>query len=306
MVIGTLIGGWALIGVLLDVSSSFDTIIGAAWAWVVIAFVLAQLTCVASAVESLGSVAGPLPLLRVIGVEFAGTFSGLAGGTPAVFATRVRFFQRQGYDASTAVSSSAIITSASWITVAVLFVVSLPFAWSSLHPDTVSDLSGNQRIVWIILAVVAAVALLAGLVLTVPRLRRFVRDKARPRVQGVLANFREVASSPSKLVLLFGGAVARELLVAMALSVSLLAFGDHLQLAVLIVVNRLAAIVGGASPTPGGIGVVEAGLILGLTSAGISEPNATAAVFVQRLFTSYLPPIWGWLTLVWLRRREYL
>ena len=30
MVIGTLIGGWALIGVLIDVSKSFDTVIGAA------------------------------------------------------------------------------------------------------------------------------------------------------------------------------------------------------------------------------------------------------------------------------------
>ncbi len=92
----------------------------------------------------------------------------------------------------------------------------------------------------------------------------------------------------------------------MALSVSLRAFGDHLTLPVLIVVSRLAAMVGGASPSPGGMGVVEAGLILGLTAVGVAEADATAAVFVQRLFTSYLPPIWGWITLVWMRRREYL
>ena len=35
-------------------------------------------------------------------------------------------------------------------------------------------------------------------------------------------------------------------------------------------------------------------------------PGAVAAVFIQRLFTSYLPPIWGWFTLVWMRKREYL
>ena len=57
---------------------------------------------------------------------------------------------------------------------------------------------------------------------------------------------------------------------------------------------------------PGGVGVVEAGLILGLTAAGISEVDATAAVFVQRLFTAYLPPIWGWFSLMWLRRHEYV
>jgi len=52
--------------------------------------------------------------------------------------------------------------------------------------------------------------------------------------------------------------------------------------------------------------VVEAGMILGLTAAGVSEADATAAVFIQRLFTSYLPPIWGWATLVWARRKEFL
>jgi uncharacterized protein (TIRG00374 family) len=102
------------------------------------------------------------------------------------------------------------------------------------------------------------------------------------------------------------GTVAGELLVAMALSVSLRAFGDHLRLPILIVVITLAGIIGGIAPSPGGMGVVEAGLILGLTAAGVSEADATAAVFIQRLFTSYLPPIWGWITLVWMRRRDYL
>jgi hypothetical protein len=29
-------------------------------------------------------------------------------------------------------------------------------------------------------------------------------------------------------------------------------------------------------------------------------------VFVQRLFSAYLPPIAGWFTLMWMRKREYL
>src|SRR5882724_6065388 len=71
MITGSLIGGWALIGVLIDVAGSFDTVIGADWLWVIMAFVLAQLAYVASAVESLGSVAGPLPLGRTMAVEVA-------------------------------------------------------------------------------------------------------------------------------------------------------------------------------------------------------------------------------------------
>jgi glycosyltransferase 2 family protein len=306
MIIGTLIGGWALIGVLIDVSKSFDTVIGADWLWVIMAFVLAQLAYVASAVESIGSVPGPLPFGRTVAVEVAKAFSALAGGTAAVFATRVRYYQQEGYDATVALSSGAIMATASWISTGVLFGVSLPFAWGSIHLEVAPESGGNSKLVWIILAVVVLAGLAIGLVLVVPRLRRLAAEKARPKVQDIWRTLRQLATNPRKLVLLLGGAFGRDLVVAMALSVSLLAFGDHLRLPVLIVVIVLAAMIGGIAPTPGGLGVVEAGMILGLTSAGVSEANATAAVFVQRLFTSYLPPIWGWATLVWLRKKEYL
>ena len=306
MAIGTLIGGWALVGVLIDVSKSFDTVLGASWLWVVMAFILAQLAFVASAVEGIGSVSGVLPFGRVVAVEFANSFSALAGGTAAVFATRVRFFQRQGYDSSVALSSGAIMATSSWIATGVLFLVSLPFAWGSIHLEIAPQSGGNAKLVWVILAIVVLVALAAGLVLAVPRVRRLASDKLRPRLRDIWGNLKQVASSPRKLVLLVGGSFAQELAVAMALSVSLRAFDDHLRLPTLIVVITLAAIIGGIAPTPGGMGVVEAGMILGLTAAGVAEADATAAVFIQRLFTSYLPPIWGWITLVWMRRREYL
>ncbi|MFZ0164174.1 MAG: YbhN family protein, partial [Trebonia sp.] len=306
LIIGTLIGGWALIGVLIDVSKSFDTVIGADWLWVIIALVLAQLAYASSAVETLGSVSGPLPFGRALAVEVANAFSGLAGGAPAVFATRVRFYQKQGYDATVALSSGAIMTVASWIATGVVFVVSLPFAWGSIHLEATPESGGDSKLVWIILAVVVLAGVVIGLALAVPRLRRLAAAKLRPRIRDVWGNLRQVASSPRKLVLLLGGALGRELLIAMSLSVSLRAFGDHLRLPVIIVVIVLAAIVGAVAPSPGGMGVVEAGMILGLTAAGVSEADATAAVFIQRLFTSYLPPIWGWFTLVWLRRRDYL
>jgi glycosyltransferase 2 family protein len=309
MMAGLLIGGWALVGVLLNVSKSFDTVIGANWLWVIIAFVLAQLAYLALGLQNVGSVAGPLPYGRAVAVEVANSFSALAGGTPAVLATRVRFFQQQGYDATVALSSGAIMTSASWIAIIVLFACSLPFAWGSIHLKTTPQAGFDPKLIWIALAVVVVVAVTAGLSLTVPRLRRLAAAGARqvrPRVRQIWANLRQVAVSPRKLMLLASGSFAQPLLVAMALSVSLRAFGVHRWLPVLIVVITLAGFIGGISPSPGGMGVVEAGMILGLTATGVSEANATAAVFIQRLFTSYLPPIWGWAVLVWMRKKEYL
>ncbi len=306
MVVGTLIGGWALIGVLIDVSRSFDTVIGANWLWVIVALILSQLAYVASAAEGVGSVAGPLPFGRAVAVEVANAFSALAGGGPAIFATRVRFFQRQGYDASVALSSGAIMTVFGWIATTVLFLCSLPFAWHVIQLKVTPESGGNSKLVWIILAVVVLVALVTGVAFAVPRVRGLAAEKLLPKVRDVWANLVQVIRSPRKVALLLAGSFGKDLSVAMALSVSLLAFGDHLGLATLIVVITVSAIIGNVAPSPGGMGVVEAGLILGLTAAGISEADATAAVFIQRLFTSYLPPIWGWFTLVWMRRKEYL
>ena len=176
MIIGTLIGGWARIGVLIDVSKSFDTVIGADWLWVVVALILSQLAYVSSAVETVGSVAGPLPFGRAVAVEVANAFSALAGGTAAVFATRVRFYQQQGYDATVALSSGAIMATASWIATTVLFLCPLPFARGSIDLEATPPVGGNSKLVWIILAVVVPVALVACLVLAVPRLRRLAEE----------------------------------------------------------------------------------------------------------------------------------
>ena len=127
------------------------------------AFVLAQLAYVASAVEAIGSVSGPLPFGRAVAVEVANSFSALAGGTAAVFATRVRFYQQQGYDATVALSSGAIMATSSWIAMAVLFLVSLPFSWGSLDLEATPESGGDSKLVWIILAVVVLVAVVVGL-----------------------------------------------------------------------------------------------------------------------------------------------
>ena len=134
----------------------------------------------ASAVEGVGSVSGPLPFGRMVAVEVAKSFSALAGGTAAVFATRVRFYQKQGYDTSVALSSGAIMATSSWIAKAVLLLISLPFAWGAIHFEVTPESGGDSKLVWIILAVVVLVALAVGLVLAVPRLRRLAAEKARP------------------------------------------------------------------------------------------------------------------------------
>ncbi len=308
MVLGTLIGGWALLGVLINVTKSWDTITGARWGWVVATFLLAQLTYPSLAMTTTGSIVDPLSYGRVVALEVANSFVQLAGGTMGGLACRVRFFQQEGYDATVAVSSGVVISTVSWIVKGALFLIALPIAFSSLHftKKPTSGGGGHGDLVWLIVLVVVAVAVVLGLVLVVPRLRRLARDTLRPKLSDVWAHLRILAKHPRNMVEIFGGAVLAQLLVAMALGTALHAFNQHLGLATLLVVLTLASMIGGVSPVPGGMGVVEAGMILCLTAAGVPQTDAVAATFVQRLFTSYLPPIWGWFVLVWLRRKEYL
>jgi uncharacterized membrane protein YbhN (UPF0104 family) len=306
VVVGTLIGGWALIGVLVNVTKSWSTIAGAGWGWVTATFLFAQLAYPSLAITTTGSIVDPLSYGRVVALEVANSFVQLAGGTMAGLATRVRFFQQQGYDATLAVSSGVVISTASWIVKGVLFLIALPLAIGSMHFTKEPSGGGNPHLVWLIVLVVIGGALLLGVVLLVPRLRRVARDKLRPKLSEVLGHLKVLAGHPRTMVEIFGGALLAQLMVAFALGTALHAFGQRLPLATLIVVLTLASMLGGVSPVPGGMGVVEAGMILGLTAAGIPQPDAVAATFVQRLFTSYLPPIWGWFVLVWLRRKEYL
>ena len=306
MIVGTLIGGWALIGVLIDVAASFDTVIGAEWLWVIMALVLAQLAYVASGLEGVGSVSGPLPFGRAVAVEFANAFSALAGRHggglrhPGALLPEAGLRRHGGAELGRHHGHGQLDHDRGAVRCVPAVLLGIPRPRG--HPPS----GGDSKLVWIILAVVVAVAVAVGLFLAVPRLRRLAASKLRPKVRDIWGNLRQVASSPHKLVLLVGGSVAQELLVAMALSVSLRAFGDHLQLPTVYRGHLPGRMLGGIAPAPGGMGVVEAGLILGLTAAGVPEADATAAVFIQRLFTSYLPPIWGWITLVWMRKREYL
>ena len=310
LAIGTLIGGWALIEVLLKVAGSFGTVKSASLPWVLVTALIGQVAYFGSAASTLGSITLSVPYVPLVILELSNTFSGLALGTPAVLAARVRFFQRHGMDTTVAVSSGVLVSTASWIVKGSLFLVSLPFALGSLHFASATAHkagSGDKSTILVyVLIIVVAVGVLLAVVLAVPRWRRLAADKIAPRAHEVVAHFKVLAGRPAKIVEIFGGQVVAQLVVALALGAALHAYHQSLPLPVLFVVLTMGSVLGGVSPVPGGMGVVEAGMILGLKAAGIPDAEAISAVFVQRLFTAYLPPIAGWFSLMWLRRNKYL
>jgi uncharacterized membrane protein YbhN (UPF0104 family) len=304
--LGTLIGGWALIAVFVNVANSFSTIKGADLLWVLVVALLSLIPYPAGSLCDEGSIPGTLPFFKLSILEVSNTFSGLAVGTPGVLAARVRFYQKQGNDSATAVSSGVVTSGASWVVKGALFLIALPFALSNFHFKDNPSGGNHTKVVWLILAAICLIAIATGLVLFVPRLRAIAKAKLAPKARETRQHLAQLLSRPSKMFALFGGALLAQVAVAYALGASLHAFGENLSIAEILIVLTLGSMLGGLSPVPGGMGVVEAGMIIGLTAVGVPQDVAVSAVFVQRLFTAYLPPLFGWFALIWLRRQDLL
>ena len=197
----------------------------------------------------------------------------LAGGNVAVIATEVRFYQQQGFDSTAAVTSSALVNVSSLLVKVLLFLLAIPFAWSSFHFGKSLHAGNHAGILWTLLAVVVVIGVVLTAMFAVPRWRHLVAEKLRPKLSSVIDDFKTLATQPVKLVELFGGQVASQLLIIIALGAALHAFDAHLSLAALVIASTMAGVLASASPAGGGMGVAEAGLILALTAAGI--PSAS-------------------------------
>jgi uncharacterized membrane protein YbhN (UPF0104 family) len=153
--------------------------------------------------------------------------------------------------------------------------------------------------VGVIVLVVIVVTVLAVLLVQSVRTRAAaIWDQTRKTLR--------VVRSPARMLRLFGGNLMAEITFAMVLGLSLRAYGDSAPLISLIVVNVMVALLAGLMPVPGGIGVSEAALTAGLIAIGVPEATAFATALTSRLCTFYLPPIWGYVAMRWLRNNQYL
>jgi uncharacterized protein (TIRG00374 family) len=275
----------------------------ATWEWLVVAFVVAQLPRVTQSLATLGSVPAQLPFGPVYAMQLATGYMNVA--LPSNFArmaVSIRFFQRQGLSAPTAVAAGAIDSFASTVLQAILLVVLLVFSESSLAIELPFPTGGSETLLWILVGVVVVSALVLVLV---PRIRHAITDRVRQWWPDVRNTLRALRSS-HKLALLLLGSLATEILFAVTLSIFARAFGYDLSLAELLLINVSVSLLGSLVPIPGNIGVAEFGLTVGLTSAGMTPETAVAAVLLYRIATYYLPPLWGFFAMRWLQRNRYL
>jgi glycosyltransferase 2 family protein len=268
--------------------------------WVAVAIILAQVTYVSQAFALRGAVETPLPLLPVVVLKSAAKFLNLTvPGSAGSIALNIRFLQKLGAPTGAAVASGAIDGITATVVEILLVLAVVPFVNLNLNTKQISGAVPSGTFIAIIFA---ALILAVAIVLLVPSLHR----RVVPSIRTALTSLWVIARSGRKLGELFGASLATELVYALTLGAAALAYGVHLSLAELIAVNVVASTLAGLVPVPGGIGAAEAALAGGLVALGVPESVAFAIALTDRICTYYLPPIPGYFSLDWLRRKGFV
>lgn len=302
MLVLALFAANALIGwiVNIDLDTFVDELADASLGWLLIALVLSQLTNVAETVSMMGVVSRPIPFGPTMQFQYATSYIGLAVPSDAGrIAMTIRYLQKLGVPTRVAVGQGPFTTVFGYAIDLLFLLVTMRVVGTSLDLPDDADFSGFVTILTIV-AVLVVVGLVA--VLAVPKLRR----RIVPAVVETVNELKGSLTDPSRAAKLLGGLVAKKLLFALTLASILAAFGQPLPLATVIFVNTAVSWFAGIFPVPGGIGVAEAGFVVGLTAFGVPETTALAAALTHRLLTTYLPPVAGFFAMKRMERDGYL
>lgn len=263
----------------------------AQWPWLLAAVAATCLTWVAASFTRQGAVVERLPRGRLLATQFAaGAANHLLPTGLGAGAVNLRFMTVCGLPLARSSAALALYLLAETIgrlTLLAALLVAFPGALrlGTLLPD--------GAVGPLLLSLGAAVVLAAGVLVCVRRIRTAVSSFLRT----ALGEARSVHTRPARALALWGGSLAFPALQATGLAAVGLALGlpvppVHMALAYLAATCAVALV-----PTPGGIGSVEAALVVALVATGGPAAVATAVVLAYRIITVWLPLVPGALTL---------
>jgi glycosyltransferase 2 family protein len=286
---------------LAQVSSSWRAVRSADWAWLPLIIAMSAVTYLASAAALMGAVASRIRWWPTVLAQGASSFiNRVSPANVGGMALNVRYLQKSGVETTAGAAAVGVNALAGALVHVVLIVVF--FAWAGHDLSKALKLPSGSKLL-LILAIIAAIV---GIVLATRPGRRLATGKLIPGLRSAAASLQRVARSPGKMIMLFGGSALVTLAYAGALAASLEAFGGGPGLVVVAAVYLGASALAAASPSPGGLGAIEAALVAGLTGVGMAAGPAVSAVLLYRLATYWLPIAPGWLSWRVMQRREYL
>jgi undecaprenyl-diphosphatase len=214
-------------------------------------------------------------------------------------AMRIRYLQKGGTDGVVAASAVGLTSLASGV-MQVAFVAVF-FTWGGTVDGGIGAEADRTDAVSAVVLVVVAIV---GVVWAVPKLRRAVFGWLLDSWRKIRDDFGALARRLDRMALLFGGAGLSKLLTIIAFVLSCRAFDIDIGFARLGALYLGANTIASAVPTPGGVGAIEAALVMVLTSAGVDQSVAWSATLLFRLVTYWLPTVPGYVALRYCERAD--
>ena len=145
---------------------------------------------------------------------------------------------------------------------------------------------------WNLWYIAIAAALVIGILIALPRVRKRIHTFIREVILAVTG----IRLWP-QLPALIAGNFALTVVSTITLIFSALAVHTSIGIFDAFTLYVTSSLISNFAPTPGGIGAMEAFLTLGLTSVGMSLPEAAAVTLIFRLVSFWIPIIPGILAL---------
>ncbi len=275
--------------------TSFSQLTTLNWWWASIGLAVSALTYMGAAAALWACASKAVNFWRLAVVQVADTFAAIT--TPAGMgglALNVRFLQKNGLGGVRATAAVALHQAVQVATHVVLLVL------FSVVAGTSADLSHFVPSPTVLFLVAGAALGVIGVIMLVPRLRRWLDTAVRPRFAAVGDDLLALTREPRRLALIVLGCAATTLGGALALWASIEAVDGSATFATVTVVTMIGGTLASAAPTPGGVGAVEAALIGGLAAFGVPAEVAVPSVLLYRMVTCWLPVLVGWRVIRWL------
>jgi uncharacterized membrane protein YbhN (UPF0104 family) len=271
------------------------------WAWVPLIIALSAATYLASAVALMGAIPQRIRFWPTALAQGASSFiNRVSPANVGGMALNARYLQKSGIPASTGVAAVGVNSLAGAVVHLIMIVVF--FAWAGSGLGQAFKLPSSSKL----LAILAVIAAVVGIVLAIRPGRQFVSGKLIPGLRSAATSLRRVAQSPGKMAMLFGGSTLITLAYIGAFAAAVEAFGGGPGIVVIGAVYLGASALAAAAPTPGGLGAIEAAPVAGLNGVGVAAGPAVSAVLLYRLATYWLPVAPGWLCWRVLQQRDYI
>jgi glycosyltransferase 2 family protein len=268
--------------------------------WLALAVLASAVTYLGAAIGIAAFIPKRLSIWRGFFVQLSTAFVGVAmPATVGHVAVNARYLHKQDVDEGTIAASVTVSQLVNVVTTVLLLIVLGVLTGSGLSKFKIAP--GADLLIGLAVIAVAIIVVLA-----VPQTRKQVTGIVWPHLRELWPRLLDALSQPIRLAIAAGANLMLSAAYSLALLAALWSVGAHPAILATAVVFLAGNAVGSATPTPGGLGGVEAVMAAGLTAIGIPAHQAIPAVLLFRMVTFWLPIPLGWISYEVLHRRGVL